>query len=192
VSTSANSGNPARNSRRTRSAGLSCLGSAIVFIFGDRGESAPCTLAGQQKKIPTITAKVRAGKSTDPCGGLPRSHYDNGTRIAEAPKYTSRMTFVRWLMRDSRRTIRQMNSATQPITVIFACPRCGTVYRASQYRGVGTQFGIFNCLACHTQVYAWNGAYDFSDWKVGVLAPGNPAKHGRPPNKKSTRKSRPA
>ena len=60
-----------------------------------------------------------------------------------------------------------MNSTTWPITVVFACPECATVYRASQYRGVGTHFGVFNCVACHTQVYSWSDIYDFLDWQVG-------------------------
>jgi hypothetical protein len=63
--------------------------------------------------------------------------------------------------------------------VVFACPKCGAVYQATQHQVPDTSFGIFNCLACHAQVYAWNGAYDFSDWKAGVLAPGNPSKHRR-------------
>jgi hypothetical protein len=57
--------------------------------------------------------------------------------------------------------------ASKPITVIFACPKCATVYRASQYRGTGTHFGVFNCVACHAQVYAWSGIHDFLDWQVG-------------------------
>jgi hypothetical protein len=60
-----------------------------------------------------------------------------------------------------------MNSATQQAIVVFACPKCGTIYRATQRRGPGTHFGVFNCIACHAQVYAWSGLYDFLDWKVG-------------------------
>src|SRR5437870_5359193 len=45
---------------------------------------------------------------------------------------------MRWLRIGARTSA--MNSATQPITVMFACPKCATVYRASQYRGVGTHF----------------------------------------------------
>jgi hypothetical protein len=52
-------------------------------------------------------------------------------------------------------------------TVVFACPACGTIYQASQRRGPGTHFGVFNCIACHTEVHAWNGLYDFLDWQVG-------------------------
>jgi hypothetical protein len=58
-------------------------------------------------------------------------------------------------------------SASKPITVVFACPRCSTIYRASQYRGVGPHFGVFNCVACRAQVYAWSGIHDFLDWQVG-------------------------
>jgi predicted RNA-binding Zn-ribbon protein involved in translation (DUF1610 family) len=67
-----------------------------------------------------------------------------------------------------RGTHQGMNRAMQPITVVFACPKCATVYRASQYRGVGTHFGAFNCVACHARVYAWQGLYDFLDWQVGL------------------------
>ena len=59
-----------------------------------------------------------------------------------------------------------MNNETQPITVVFACPRCGTVCRVSQYRGPGEHFGVFNRVSCHAQIYAWSGDYDFLDWQV--------------------------
>ena len=59
-----------------------------------------------------------------------------------------------------------MNNETQPITVVFACPRCGTVYRVSQYRSPGAHFGVFNRVSCHAQIYAWSGDYDFLDWQV--------------------------
>jgi len=62
-----------------------------------------------------------------------------------------------------------MNSATQPTTVVFACQNCGAIYQATQRRVPDTSFGIFNCLKCHTQVHAWHEAYDFLDWKVGLL-----------------------
>jgi predicted RNA-binding Zn-ribbon protein involved in translation (DUF1610 family) len=55
-------------------------------------------------------------------------------------------------------------------TVVFACPNCGAIYQAAQHRVPDRCFGVFNCLACHAQVYAWHGAYDFLDWKVGFLA----------------------
>jgi DNA-directed RNA polymerase subunit RPC12/RpoP len=57
-----------------------------------------------------------------------------------------------------------------PITVVFACPRCGTIYQAKQHRGPGTHFGVFKCVACKSQVYAWSGLYDFLDWQVGAPA----------------------
>src|SRR5438309_4288868 len=47
-------------------------------------------------------------------------------------------------------------TATQA-TIVFACPNCGAIYHATQRRGVDTHFGIFSCLACHAQVYAWHG-----------------------------------
>jgi predicted RNA-binding Zn-ribbon protein involved in translation (DUF1610 family) len=56
-------------------------------------------------------------------------------------------------------------------TVVFTCWRCGAVYRAAQHRRTDRYYGVFNCIACHTQVYAWNGAYDFLDWQVGFSAP---------------------
>jgi len=68
-----------------------------------------------------------------------------------------------------------MNSATQQTTVVFACPRCGAIYRATQHRGQGTHFGVFNCVASKTQVYAWSGLYDFLNWKVGISSPTKPA-----------------
>jgi hypothetical protein len=57
-----------------------------------------------------------------------------------------------------------------PVTVVFTCPKCGTIYQAKQHRGPGTHFGVSNCVACKGQVYAWSGLYDFLDWQVGFLA----------------------
>jgi hypothetical protein len=70
------------------------------------------------------------------------------------------------------------------IIVIFACPQCDAVYQARQHQVPNRCFGVFNCLGCHTQVYAWNGAYDFSGWEAGFLA-------GAERRSKLTRKSRP-
>jgi hypothetical protein len=64
-----------------------------------------------------------------------------------------------------------MNRVTQTI-VVFACPKCGAVYQARQHRRADKNFGVFNCLACHTQVYAWHGLHDFLDWQVG-FSPGD-------------------
>ena len=71
-----------------------------------------------------------------------------------------------------------MNSAMHQITVVFACRKCGAIYQASQRRCTDRHFGVYNCLACRTQVYAWHGAYDFLDWKVGFLVGGAVAKSG--------------
>ena len=65
-------------------------------------------------------------------------------------------------------TLLQMTAT--PTTVVFACPKCAAIYRATQYQVPDMCFGTFNCLACHTQVYAWNGLYDFVDWEVGFRA----------------------
>jgi predicted RNA-binding Zn-ribbon protein involved in translation (DUF1610 family) len=62
-----------------------------------------------------------------------------------------------------------MNSEAQKAIVVFACPKCGAIYQATQYQVPDTRFGIFNCLACHTQIHAWHRAYDFSDWRVGFM-----------------------
>jgi hypothetical protein len=47
--------------------------------------------------------------------------------------------------------------------VVFAWPSCAAVYNAKQYPVPDLRFGLFNCLACRTQVYAWNGLYDLVD-----------------------------
>ena len=71
-----------------------------------------------------------------------------------------------------------MNSARHQITVVFACRKCGAIYQASQRRCTDRHFGVYNCLACRTQVYAWHGTYDFVDWKVGFLVGRAAAKSG--------------
>jgi hypothetical protein len=61
-----------------------------------------------------------------------------------------------------------MSSQHQTI-VVFACPKCPAVYQAKQHVVPTTCFGVFHCIKCTTQVYAWHGTYDFSDWTVGFL-----------------------
>jgi hypothetical protein len=70
-----------------------------------------------------------------------------------------------------------MNRAMHQI-MVFACRKCGAIYQASQRRRTDRHFGVHNCLACHTQVYAWHGTYDFVDWKVGFLVGRAVAKSG--------------
>jgi hypothetical protein len=70
-------------------------------------------------------------------------------------------------------------SSRHQTTVVFACPKCGAIYQATQYQVPDPRFGIFNCLACHTQVYAWNGLYDFLDWKAGDCARSNQPRTSR-------------
>jgi hypothetical protein len=60
-------------------------------------------------------------------------------------------------------------------TVVFTCWRCGAVYRAAQHRRTDRYYGVFNCIACHTQVYAWNGPMIFWtgrwDFQLRVVPP---------------------
>jgi hypothetical protein len=62
-----------------------------------------------------------------------------------------------------------MSSRHQTI-VIFACPKCPAIYQATQNVVPATCFGIFHCIKCTAQVYAWQGRYDFSDWTAGFSA----------------------
>jgi hypothetical protein len=57
-----------------------------------------------------------------------------------------------------------MTSRTQT-TVIFACPKCGIAYQASQQQHPDDHSGSFKCQDCRTEVHAWSG-FSFFDWKA--------------------------
>ena len=58
-----------------------------------------------------------------------------------------------------------MSSGTQT-TVIFACPKCGTAYQATQQQRPDDHSGSFKCQDCRTEVHAWSGIFSFFDWKA--------------------------
>jgi len=58
-----------------------------------------------------------------------------------------------------------MSSGTQT-TVIFACPKCGTAYQATQEQHPDQHSGSFKCQDCQTEVHAWSGVFSFFDWKA--------------------------
>ncbi len=58
-----------------------------------------------------------------------------------------------------------MSSGTQT-TVIFACPKCGTAYQATQQQHPDDHSGSFKCQDCRTEVHAWSGIFSFFDWKA--------------------------
>jgi hypothetical protein len=47
-------------------------------------------------------------------------------------------------------------------TVIFAYPRCTSVYSAIQRPA--RDFGSFDCWDCRTEIYRWSGAYSYTEW----------------------------
>jgi peptide subunit release factor 1 (eRF1) len=49
--------------------------------------------------------------------------------------------------------------------VIFACPKCGQAYRATQQRFPYERPGRFDCIKCNAEVHAWRGFFDFVDWR---------------------------
>jgi predicted RNA-binding Zn-ribbon protein involved in translation (DUF1610 family) len=56
-----------------------------------------------------------------------------------------------------------MNWAAQT-TVVFACPKCGAIYRALQTRTSEVKTQRYACPGCKAQVHAWSGVYDYSEW----------------------------
>jgi peptide subunit release factor 1 (eRF1) len=50
-------------------------------------------------------------------------------------------------------------------TVIFACPKCGIAYQATQEQHPN-QPDTFKCRNCQTEVHAWSGIFSFFDWKA--------------------------
>lgn len=48
------------------------------------------------------------------------------------------------------------------VTVVFACPRCASAYRAKQKPDIG--FGSFDCWDCGDEIYRWSGRYIYTDW----------------------------
>jgi hypothetical protein len=54
------------------------------------------------------------------------------------------------------------------IQVLFSCPRCLRLYKASQdLLGRAKQrYGRFDCPVCHTLIHSWAGSYDYSAWAL--------------------------
>ena len=56
-----------------------------------------------------------------------------------------------------------------PITVVFCCRKCTAGYQASQARRSDRLIrivGSFKCNVCSSEVYSWDGDYDYRDWKA--------------------------
>ena len=61
-----------------------------------------------------------------------------------------------------------MTGSTNTI-VIFACPKCGIVYRATQLKLPYERPGRFDCVDCMAEVHSWTDLYDFTDWKAMTI-----------------------
>jgi hypothetical protein len=60
------------------------------------------------------------------------------------------------------------------ISVLFSCPKCGRVYRASQnlLGRNARQPGRLDCTVCRAMVHSWSGAYDYAIWTpLDIQAP---------------------
>ena len=57
------------------------------------------------------------------------------------------------------------------VIVHFSCPRCGTIYAASQQEQPGRHPGFFHCRACGAPVHEWSGRYNFTDWNPVTRIP---------------------
>jgi predicted RNA-binding Zn-ribbon protein involved in translation (DUF1610 family) len=61
----------------------------------------------------------------------------------------------------------ERTSPTLRVKVYFACPKCGQVYKARQFRAQQSAAGRFECVKCKSTVYAWSGNYDYGYWVPG-------------------------
>ena len=52
------------------------------------------------------------------------------------------------------------------IGVIFACPKCSSLYVAMQERRPDRIAGRFDCTDCGVMIHAWSGAYDYPIWRI--------------------------
>jgi hypothetical protein len=59
-----------------------------------------------------------------------------------------------------------MSERLRSICVVFACPKCGQAYGATQQHFPYERPGRFDCVACNGPVHAWRGFFDFTDWKA--------------------------
>jgi hypothetical protein len=55
-------------------------------------------------------------------------------------------------------------------TIHFACPKCDAMYKTTREL-IGKQIGSFACFDCHSEVHAWSGSYDFTNWKAVAVKP---------------------
>src|ERR1700730_595914 len=94
----------------------------------DRGVGNPWGPATHRRNAPACLAGAAAAD---------RRHPAHGRSINEMSHAPLRLKLT------SRASILEMAAGAQT-TVVFACPKCGTIYRATQRRGPGTHFGVFN------------------------------------------------
>jgi len=60
---------------------------------------------------------------------------------------------------------------SQPITVVFVCPKCGAGYHATQTPCSEEANGSFCCQVCQTELYAWSGHYTYIGWQAIETTP---------------------
>jgi predicted RNA-binding Zn-ribbon protein involved in translation (DUF1610 family) len=53
-----------------------------------------------------------------------------------------------------------------PIGVVFACPKCTSLYVAMQERRREKVTGRFDCTDCGAMVHAWSGVYNYPGWRL--------------------------
>jgi hypothetical protein len=51
-----------------------------------------------------------------------------------------------------------------PLKVVFVCPKCPSIYQATQ-RATHDSAGQFDCIGCGAKVHVWAGKYDYTDWQ---------------------------
>src|SRR3954465_672276 len=71
------------------------------------------------------------------------------------------------------------------ITVIFVCAKCGAGYQATQKPLTDETNGNFQCEVCHTEIYAWTGAYTYIDWRAAETTP--KPNRATPPKERSSK-----
>ena len=62
--------------------------------------------------------------------------------------------------------------STDELIVHFSCPRCVTVYAATQEQQSRQHPGDFHCRKCGTRVHSWSGRYNYVSWRPVSTKPG--------------------
>jgi hypothetical protein len=48
----------------------------------------------------------------------------------------------------------------------IVCPKCPSIYQATQKRAAHDSVGRFDCSGCGAKVHVWSGRYDYTDWQT--------------------------